>query len=54
MGTGSGLRGVRWRVYRDPLSLSIFRGGKDYLVTDGPFADPLDLWCTHAHGREPT
>lgn len=42
------------RAYRAPLSLSIFRGGKDYLVTDGPFADPLDLWCAHAHGHEPT
>lgn len=30
------------------------RGGKDYLVTDGPFAYPFDLWCTHASGSEPT
>lgn len=26
------------RIYRAPLSLSIFQGGTDYLVTDGPFA----------------
>lgn len=41
-------------VDRAPLSLSIFQGGKDYLVTDGPFAYPLDLWCTHAQGCDPT
>lgn len=65
-GRGSvGERGALWEqvavsvraaraVYRAPLSLSIFRGGKDYLVTDGPFAYPLDLWCIHARGCEPT
>lgn len=40
-------------VYRTPLSLSIFQGATDYLVTDGPFAYPLDLWLFDRDARGP-
>lgn len=41
------------RVYRIPLSLSIFQGATDYLVTDGPFAYPLNLWLFERDARGP-
>lgn len=45
----------RLRLVSGPFVIvNIAGGGKDYLVTDGPFAYPFDLWCTHANGSEPT